>query len=142
MRTSCGASADGSKVWLETREPLVSGDTDGFCEDEVGEFTLPCLDVYERSGGSTTWISTGGNGSHEASFASATPDGTHVFFHTTESLVAADNVPNTFDVYDRSGGNTILVSAAGSGPAGAGPPSSRGSRRTARVRSSPPTTSS
>ena len=86
------ASADGSKVWLETREPLVSSDTDGFCEDEVGGFTLPCLDVYERSGGSTTLISTGGNGSHEASFASATPDGTHVFFHTTESLVAADNV--------------------------------------------------
>ena len=115
------ASADGSKVWLETREPLVSGDTDGFCEDELGGFTLPCLDVYERSGGSTTnWISTGGNGSHEASFANASADGTHVFFHTTESLVAADNVANTFDVYDRSGGNTTLVSAAGSGSGGSG----------------------
>ena len=98
----------------------MSADTDGACEDELGQFTLPCLDVYERSGGSTTWISTGGNGSHQASFASATPDGTHVFFHTTESLVAADNVANTFDVYDRSGGNTILVSAAGSGSGGSG----------------------
>ena len=28
--------------------------------------------------------------------------------------------PNTFDVYDRSGGNTILVSAAGSGSGGSG----------------------
>jgi hypothetical protein len=114
------ASADGSKVWLETREPLVSSDTDGFCEDEVEQFTLPCLDVFERSGSSTTMISTGGNGAHEASFATATADGSHVFFHTTESLTAADNVPNTFDAYDRSGGNTTLVTAAGSGSGGSG----------------------
>jgi hypothetical protein len=110
-----GASADGSKVWLETREALVSGDTDGFCEDEFEQFILPCLDVYERTGGTTTLISTGANGSHEASMAAGTQDGTHVFFHTTESLLAADTTPSTFDVYDRSGGNTTLVSAGGSG---------------------------
>jgi hypothetical protein len=110
-----GASADGTKVWLETREPLVSGDTDGACEDEFGQFILPCLDVYERAGATTTLISTGGNGSHEASIATGTQDGAHVFFHTTESLVAADTVPSTFDVYDRSGGTTTLVSAGGSG---------------------------
>ena len=114
------ASADGSKVWLETREPLVSSDTDGFCEDEDELFTLPCLDVFERSGSSTTMVSTGGNGSHEASFANATADGTHVFFHTTESLTAGDTVNNTFDVYDRSGGTTTLVSVAGSGSGGSG----------------------
>jgi hypothetical protein len=54
-------------------------------------------------------ISTGGNGAHEASFASATATGTHVFFHTTESLSPQDDTPSTFDVYDRSGGNTTLV---------------------------------
>jgi hypothetical protein len=105
------ASADGSKAWFETREPLVSGDTDGQCEDEFEQFILPCTDVYERSGGNTTLISAGGNGSYEASFAGATPAGTHVFFHTIEPLSAADTGPGTFDVYDRSGGNTSLISA-------------------------------
>jgi hypothetical protein len=105
-----GASADGSKVWFETRDALVSGDTDGMCEDEFGQFTLPCLDVYERSGGSTTWISVGGNGARDASFAGATPDGSHVFFQTPESLTPADTDTNNMDVYDRSGGNTTWVS--------------------------------
>ena len=111
-----GASADGSKVWLETREPLVSGDTDGACEDEFGMFVLPCFDVYERSGGTTTWISTGGNGSNEAAFAAASTGGTHVFFHTTESLNAADTDPSGQDVYDRSGGQTTFVTPGGNGP--------------------------
>ena len=93
----------------------MSGDTDGLCEDEFEQFILPCRDIYERSGGSTTWVSTGGNGSHDASFAGATPDGTHVFFHTTEPLTGADTDPNTLDVYDRSGGNTILVSVGANG---------------------------
>jgi hypothetical protein len=109
-----GASADGSKVWFETREPLVSGDTDGACEDEFGNFTLPCFDVYERSGGSTTWTTGGGNGSREAYFAAGSQDGTHVFFQTTESLSAADT-DTALDIYDRSGGNTNLVSAGGGG---------------------------
>jgi hypothetical protein len=108
-----GASADGSKVWIETRDSLVSGDTDGGCEDPNGNPTLPCTDVYERSGGSTTWISTGGSGSHEASFAGASDNGSHVFFHTTESLSPADTDIG-LDVYDRSGGTTTLVSAGGS----------------------------
>jgi hypothetical protein len=105
-----GASADGSKVWFETREPLVIGDTDGRCEDEFEQFVLPCTDVYERSGGNTTLISAGGNGSNDASFGGASADGSHVFFQTTESLSAADPGPSNLDVYDRSGGNTTLVS--------------------------------
>ena len=110
------ATADGSKVWLETREPLVSGDVDGACEDELGNFVIVCTDVYERSGGSTTWVSSGANGSHEATFATATPDGSHVFFHTTEPLSGADTDPSAQDVYDRTGGTTTLVSAGGNGP--------------------------
>jgi hypothetical protein len=110
-----GASANGSKVWLETRDPLVSGDTDGACEDESGNFVLPCIDIYERSGGSTTWVSTGGNGSHDAFFADATADGAHVFFHTAEQLSAADTDPSAQDIYDRSGGSTRLISAGANG---------------------------
>jgi hypothetical protein len=110
-----GSSMDGSRVWIETREPLVSGDIDAGCEDEFGNFVLPCIDLYERSGGTTSWVSVGGNGSHEASFAAASQNGGHVFFHTTESLVAGDTDPPIQDVYDRSGGNTILVSTSPSG---------------------------
>jgi hypothetical protein len=113
--TLAGASADGSKVWLQTREPLVSGDTDGACEDEFENFVIPCLDVYERSGTNTTWITAGGNGSNEAYFGDASSDGTHVFFETTESFSAADTDPSGLDVYDRSGGDTTLVSGGGNG---------------------------
>jgi hypothetical protein len=102
-------------VWFDTRDPLVSGDTDGRCEDEFEQFILPCVDVYQRAAGNTTLISAGGNASRDASFAGAIPDGTHVFFHTQESLTPADTDPSTFDVYDRSGGNSILVSTGGTG---------------------------
>ncbi len=112
-----GLSADGSKIWLETPESLVSGDADGGCEDDLGNPTQPCLDVYERTGGTTNWISTGGNGPREASFAAASYDGSRVFFHTTESLTAADTDTPIQDVYLRSGGTTTLISAPGQRPA-------------------------
>src|SRR5262245_45417808 len=75
-----GASADGTKVFFTTLESLVSADTD------------TVADVYERSGGQTTLVSTGpngGSGDFIASFMSASADGSRVFFQTRESLVAA-----------------------------------------------------
>ena len=100
-----GASADGSRVFFSTPEPLVSADTDTFA------------DIYERSGGQTTLVSTGPAGSTNvspATFAGASADGSRVFFSTQERLVSADT--DTFaDVYERSGGQTTLVST---GPAG------------------------
>jgi hypothetical protein len=99
------ASEDGSRVFFWTQEPLTSADTD----DQ--------FDIYERSGGTTTLISTaagGGNGPYAAVFAGATPDGTHVFFRTAESLVGADT-DGEWDLYDRSSGSTTLVSTASSG---------------------------
>jgi hypothetical protein len=99
-----GASADGTRVFFTTEESLVSGDTDNQ------------EDVYQRSGGTTTLISTGtgGNGSQPALFEGTSQAGTHVFFRTKSSLVASDT-DNSFDVYDRSGGATTLIST---GPAG------------------------
>jgi hypothetical protein len=100
-----GNSASGTRVWFETYEPLVGGDTD------------TQSDVYERSGGTTTQVSTGptgGNGPIDAFFDGASQDGTHVYFHTTEQLVAGDTDTRR-DVYDRSGGATTQVST---GPAG------------------------
>jgi hypothetical protein len=98
-----GASADGTRVFFTTEESLVSGDTDAQ------------EDVYQRSGGTTTLISTGasGNGSQPALFEGLSQDGTHVFFRTKFPLVASDT-DSSFDVYDRSGGTTTLIST---GPA-------------------------
>jgi hypothetical protein len=111
-----GASADGSRVFFETGEPLVASDTDAQCSDQDG-FAGPCIDVYERSAGTTTLLSTGpagGNGSFSARFRGVSKDGAHVFFTTRESLVSSDTDAAT-DIYERSGGTTTLVSTGPSG---------------------------
>jgi hypothetical protein len=100
-----GASEDGTRVFFQSAEALVSGDTDG------------ALDVYERSGGATTLVSTGpngGNGPQSSTFAGASADGTHVFFRTTESLVSGD-MDTAQDIYERAGGTTKLVSTGPDG---------------------------
>ncbi|PWU18332.1 MAG: hypothetical protein C5B48_14825 [Candidatus Rokuibacteriota bacterium] len=109
-----GNSADGSKVWFETTEAMVAGDTDTGCGVSAG----PCNDVYERSGGTTSQISTGGNGPFDAFFDGASSSGNHVFFHTNESLVAGDTDARR-DEYDRSGGVTTLLTTGPTGGNGA-----------------------
>jgi hypothetical protein len=72
-----GASADGSRVLFQTGESLVSGDSD------------TALDVYERSSGQTTLVSTGptgGNGIAAACYVGASADGAPVFFTTLEAF--------------------------------------------------------
>jgi hypothetical protein len=104
-----GASEDGTRVLIQTSEPLVSADTDA------------STDVYERSGGSTTLLTTGpngGNGANSATFAGTSADGSHVFFRTSEKLVVSDT-DSAVDVYERSGGQTTLVSTGPSGGNGA-----------------------
>jgi hypothetical protein len=96
-----GASADGSRVFFITAEPLVASDTDAQ------------TDVYERSGGTTKEISAGqinGNGAFNVAFEGASTDGTRVFFRTDEKLVPSDT-DGQFDIYERSGGSTKRVSA-------------------------------
>jgi hypothetical protein len=99
------ASADGTRVFFTTRESLVSADTD------------TSADVYERSGGTTTLVSTGpngGSGAFNAQFDGASKDGAHVFFHTSEQLVSTD-MDSSPDIYERSGGTTTLVSTGPDG---------------------------
>ena len=58
-------------------------------------------DLYERSGGQTTLISTGpagGNGAFEPSFEAVSADGARVLFRTDESLISADT-DTAADVY-------------------------------------------
>ena len=100
-----GASADGTRVFIGTNESLVAGDTDA------------SSDLYERSGGQTTLLSigpVGGNGEIEAGFGGTSADGTRVFFETSEALVTGDT-DAFIDVYERSGGQTTLVSAGNGG---------------------------
>jgi Tol biopolymer transport system component len=100
-----GVSADGARVLFETDEQLVAADTDS------------AFDVYERSGGTTALMSTGpagGNANLDAGYRDISADGSHVFFQTSEALVAADTDAQS-DLYDRSGGTTSLLST---GPAG------------------------
>jgi hypothetical protein len=97
-----GASADGTRVFFQTAEQLVSGDTDA------------STDLYQRSaGGTTNRVSAGqinGNGAFDTTFDAASTDGTRVFFDTREKLVPADTDAST-DLYERSGGTTKRVSA-------------------------------
>ena len=104
-----GASSDGTRVFIETAESLVAGDTDS------------AIDVYERAGGATTLISTGsagGNGSHDALLKAWSASGSRAFFQTQEQLTGSDT-DSRVDVYERTSGATSLVST---GPAGGNGP--------------------
>jgi hypothetical protein len=109
-----GNSASGAKVWFETTEALTATDTDTGCGPLLND---TCNDVYERSGGSTTQVSTPGNGAFDAFFDGASGDGGHVFYHTSEPL--AGDTDTRRDIYDRSGGTTTRVSTGPSGGNGA-----------------------
>ena len=84
-----GTSLDGTRVFLNTFEHLVAGDTD------------MSQDIYERAGGRTTLLSTGpagGNGAFDAFFEGASADGAKVFLNTAEPLVSGD-LDMSNDVY-------------------------------------------
>jgi Tol biopolymer transport system component len=95
-----GVSADGSRVFFETNERIDTGDTD------------KSSDVYEWHAGTVNLVSTGpagGNGPANATFEASAAGGSAVFFESSEQLVAADT-DSAVDVYERSGGETTLVS--------------------------------
>jgi hypothetical protein len=108
-----GASADGTRVFVDTFDPLVPEDTDQ-CTDGVDDYG--CIDIYERAGGTTMLVSTGPGlrscpsffGCH-AAFGGSSRDGTRIFFVTDERLTS-DGVGG---LYERSGGTTVRVSTGG-----------------------------
>ena len=57
---------------------------------------------------------TGGNGPADVFFSFASGDGARAFFETPESLVAGDT-DTAYDIYQRQGGTTTLIST---GPTG------------------------
>jgi hypothetical protein len=96
--TFADVSADGSRVFFKTNEPLVSADTDAGASD-----------VYERMGGTTTTlVSTGPTdpqGTQDSVFERISQDGTRAVFHTADRFVSADT-DNVQDVYVASTGVT------------------------------------
>lgn len=95
-----GMSADGSRIFFETDERLLSTDTDD------------SSDVYQRLNGQTTRLTlgpNGGNGEFFTSFLGSSADGTRVFFTSPEQLVTGDTDSST-DIYMRQGTTTTLIS--------------------------------
>ena len=104
-RSAYSASADGSVIVFQTSAALVTADHDN------------SVDVYQRSAGTTTLVSTGpsgGNGANDAEAWNVSADGARIVFQTDERLVAADT-DSGIDIYERAGGATTLLST---GPAG------------------------
>ena len=120
-----GASAGGTRVFFSTNEPLVASDTDE-CDPE-DPAPNPCGDVYQYEEGVTTLVSVG-NGPFAAKFDAASEDGSRVFFSTPEQLSGADTDARR-DVYQRSGGATTLVSTGPAGGNGDFSPAFRGASK-------------
>jgi hypothetical protein len=109
-----GASADGSKIFFATAEPLVSADTDS------------SNDIYMRSAAGTVLVSVGpagGNGPFPAGLHdSVSSDGSRAYFVTLERLTEGDDYAGEADVYGWSGSGTLLVSVKNSPDLVLGPP--------------------
>src|SRR5215210_3503197 len=105
-----GAPEAGKRVFLSTPEPLTAGDTDS------------SIDLYSRTGGNTTLLTTGtsgGNGVFPANYGHGIQSTSRLVFQTDEKLVSTDT-DSSLDVYERSNGTTTLLSTGpGSGANGA-----------------------
>src|SRR5438309_2196083 len=102
-----GASQDGRRVFIETGLQLLSSDQDGEA------------DVYEWADGTLTLETVDANGQNSifpivTLFEYINADGTHLFFSTAARLTS-DDTNNDFDIYERTGGVTRLVSTGPNG---------------------------
>lgn len=111
-----GASSDGNDIFFVTKEALAppEPESDPTAFGDLDKET----DVYERSADTTTLISLGqpneagvfrGNGELPAQLRGVAASGDPDFFTTKEQLTEADKDSDE-DVYQRSGGSTLLVS--------------------------------
>jgi hypothetical protein len=101
-------SADGARVWFNTRESLAAADTDAK------------LDVYERApSGALTLITDDGtdpDAEVDAFYRGRSTDGRRIVFETTESLAPTDT-DTEWDVYERlPDGKLLHVSDNPTGP--------------------------
>ena len=99
--TCGGFTSDGSAAYFSTADRMTPDDTDSH------------RDVYMRSGGATTLMTPDTPGA-DAAFKFVSDDGEHLVFESTERLVPEDT-DDQKDVYERSGGATVLVSQGPNG---------------------------
>ncbi len=97
-------SADGSRVFFQTEEALVPGDTNDQLDvyewerEGAGSCERTSTSFYESDGGCLYLISTG-QSTQPSYFGDASADGSNVFFFTRQPLVGQDRDLNV-DVYD------------------------------------------
>jgi hypothetical protein len=91
-------SADGSRLFFQSKDALVPHDSNGL------------QDVYEYEGGHVYLISNGA-GSFESSFVDASSSGDDVFFTTADQLVLQDQ-DSRVDMYDARVGGGFPVSVS------------------------------
>jgi Tol biopolymer transport system component len=89
------ASKDRTRVFFGTGAALVAADTNG------------SGDIYERSAGTTTLISTG-QATPEWSLLGISEDGSRVFFRTADRL-SPEDTDNCADYYERAAGTNRLL---------------------------------
>jgi hypothetical protein len=96
---SRGMSADGSKIFFDTPQSLVTQDTNNV------------RDVYEWEGGKQYLVSAG-NGPEPSFFLDSSESGRDIFFATSDNLVSGDT-DGGYDVYDAREGGGFVEAATG-----------------------------
>jgi hypothetical protein len=97
-------SADGGRVFFDTREALVPGDTNGMLDvyewEAGGEGTCASSsEAFSASSDGCLYLISTGLSSEESYFGDASADGEDAFFFTRQQLVGQDRDEN-IDVYD------------------------------------------
>ncbi|WP_336213865.1 hypothetical protein [Nonomuraea sp. LPB2021202275-12-8] len=92
------ASADGTRVWFRTLEPLPgTGDAD------------TALDVYERDAAGALRLISAGTANTSAAFTGASANGQIVWFATTEAIPGTGDTDSALDLYERRAGAVRLI---------------------------------
>jgi hypothetical protein len=97
-----GISQNGGHVFYWSDEPDAEGSADYCGSDPYGDYDFGCPDLFDYSGGTRRTVTAGGPYNCTLyywpdacfwgySFGGSTPDGTHVYFTTQETLAAPDN---------------------------------------------------
>jgi Tol biopolymer transport system component len=117
VATFADTDESGSKVFFETKEKLVAGDTDSSSDLYVRD--LQSEETELVSVGEAACLPGCGNGEFDVSRRGISADGSHAYFTTAESLSPADG-DSALDVYSRDldTGVTSLVSQGGCGGCG------------------------
>jgi hypothetical protein len=97
-------SADGSKVFFESQDPLVAADTNGTqdvyeWEQEGTDTCTATSETFSGSSGGCLYLISGGRSPDRSFFADASPSGNDVFFYTHQALVGQDQ-DDLLDIYD------------------------------------------